>query len=250
MLDILLNGCNGKMGNAISSCCKNSSEYRIACGVDLYQSEIQPFPVFPSFQQVDCHADVIIDFSSPASIDNEIAFALDKKLPLVVGTTGLTDADKQKLVSLSRSVPVFNSSNMSLGINLQKDLICEAAKVLGDSFDIEIIEKHHNLKKDAPSGTAYLLADALKSELPYDPVYTYSRKESTEKREKKEIGIHSIRGGTIVGEHEVLFIGNDEVISIKHQAFSKNVFAEGALRAAAFIANKKPGFYSMPDLLK
>ena len=238
------------MGKAVASCCKNSSVFRIACGVDITGPGDSPFPVFSSFDRVDIPADIIIDFSSRFVLDEEIAFAKANSLPVVIGTTGLNDDDMQKLKELSFSVPVFNSSNMSLGVNLQKSLICEAAKVLGDSFDIEIIEKHHNEKKDAPSGTAYLLADALKDVLPYEPVYTYSRKENTEKRDKKEIGIHSVRGGTIVGEHEVLFIGNDEVITIKHQAFSKNVFAEGALKAAGFLSGKKSGFYSMPDLLK
>lgn len=251
MTDILLSGCNGKMGHAISRCVENSFEdCVITGGIDLTPVQDFHYPVFTAFEDFTDHADVIIDFSSPDTFDALLAYALKEKKAVVIGTTGLKDSQTEKLKIAANNIPIFFSRNMSLGINLITDLSGKAARVLGDDFDIEIIEKHHNQKVDAPSGTALMLAEEINKVRENAMTYEFDRHSRIAKRKKNEIGIHSVRGGNIVGEHEVIFAGHDEVISITHTATSKDVFAMGAINAAVYIAHKEKGLYDMKDLLK
>ncbi len=250
MIRILLNGCNGKMGQAITRSCELNQDFFVAAGVDKFKKEGQPYPVYENAFDVKEEVDIIIDFSHPSALAGILDYAVAKKLPIVVATTGLTEDHKKLMEKASQTVPVLLSANMSLGINLLLDLVKKAAKTLHSTFDIEIIEKHHNQKIDAPSGTALAIADAINSALPSQKKYVYDRHSSMQKRTRDEIGIHSIRGGTIIGEHTVLFCGNDETIEIKHTAFSKNLLAEGALKAAAFLADKAPGLYKMQDIFE
>lgn len=249
MTDILLSGCCGRMGRAIASYVSEKDEFNIVAGLDLKQGD-RPFPVFVSPFSFEGKADVIIDFSSPAALPGLLEYAVEKKIPAVIATTGLDDAHIELIHKASKEIPVFFSANMSLGVNLVCELAKVAAKVLGDSYDIEVVEAHHNQKVDAPSGTALMIADAISSELETRPNYEYNRQAKREKRPKNEIGIHSIRGGTIVGEHEVIFAGYNEVIKISHSAASKELFAAGAVNASKFIKDKEPGLYSMSDIVK
>ncbi len=246
MTNIVLNGCNGKMGYAVSRCVFERDDCKISSGVDIKVTE-REFPVYNTLD--DTFGDVIIDFSHPSCLPKLLEYAVDNKKPIVIATTGLSDADIKNIKEASRVIPVFFTFNMSLGINLLVELSKTAAKILGDSFDIEIIEKHHNQKIDAPSGTAIMIANAINEINNNKYTYEYDRSSKREKRNKKEIGIHSVRGGTIVGEHEVIFAGHDETISISHSAGSKEVFAAGAVNAAIFIKNQKPGLYDMKDLV-
>lgn len=191
----------------------------------------------------------MIDFSNPAVFDGLMAYAEEKGVPVIICTTGLSAEQNQKLKSASEKIPVFFSANMSIGVNLMIDLVSRAAKILESNFDIEIIEKHHNQKIDAPSGTALAIADAISESVSYNPEYTYDRHSVRRKRDKNEIGIHAVRGGTIVGEHSVIFAGTDEVLEIKHQANSKEIFAVGAVKAAKFIVGKPSGMYNMSDVI-
>ena len=229
MTKIILCGCSGQMGRVISALCAEDEEAEIVAGVDTFNSGDLPFPVVPSFSDVTQSADVIIDFSNPVVLDDLLAFATETHTPAVIATTGYDEEQIGKIQAASKETAIFFTFNMSLGINLMCALSKNAAKVLGRSFDIEIIEKHHNKKIDAPSGTAIMLANALSEELNPKPLFEYDRHSKREKRPKNEIGIHSVRGGTIVGEHEVIFAGTDEVLSIKHQAMSKKVFAAGKI---------------------
>lgn len=248
MTKIILNGCNGKMGLAVSRLVAERDDCEIVAGVDLRTDIQREFPVFGNINEVNV-GDVIIDFSHPSCLGSLLEHAVTTKTPIVVATTGLSDADIENVKSASRAVPVFFTFNMSLGINLLVELSKTASKVLGDRFDIEIIEKHHNQKIDAPSGTAIMLANAINEVNDGKYVYEYNRQAKREKRDAKEIGIHAIRGGNIVGEHEVIFAGHDEVISLSHSAGSKEVFAAGAVNAAVFISGNKPGLYDMKDLI-
>lgn len=249
MIRILLNGCNGKMGQAITQTCKYNESMSIAAGVDAFLNTVNEYPVYADPFQVKENVDIIIDFSHPKALDEILRYAVEKSLPIVIATTGHTDEQKVLMEKASNSIPVLLSANMSLGINLIIDLTKRATKMLHGAFDIEIIEKHHNQKIDAPSGTALSIADAINSALPGNEMkYVYDRHSSMQKRTRDEIGIHSIRGGTITGEHTIIFAGNDEIIEIKHTAVSKNLFAEGALKAAAFLYNKAPGYYKMQDI--
>lgn len=250
MLNILLVGCNGKMGQAVTNVALSRNDMNIVCGVDPYGIEKSDYPVYESFSDVKEKVDVIVDFSNPAVFDNLYEFTNNNKLPVVICTTGFDDEQRERIRELSESVPVFYSGNMSLGINLLIELSKKAASILGDSFDIEIIEKHHNQKLDAPSGTALMIADGISDTLNDTPQYTYDRHSYRMKRKKNEIGIHSVRGGTIVGEHSVIFAGNDEVLTLTHQAQSKALFATGALSAAKFMSEMSPGLYNMGDMLK
>ncbi len=251
MVRILLNGCNGKMGHAVTRACEMKDALFIAAGVDMVQKEGHSYPVYPNPDQIKEPIDVIIDFSHPSALTGILDYAVKEKIPLVIATTGLNDAQKELLQQASQTIPVLLSANMSLGIHLILDLAKRAAKILQDNFDIEIIEKHHNQKIDAPSGTALAIADAINSVLPGNQKkYVYDRHSSRQKRTRNEIGMHSIRGGTITGEHTILFAGNDEMIEIKHTAISKDLFAEGALKAAAFLYNKVPGYYEMSDIFE
>ena len=248
MVKILLNGCLGKMGQAVEACVNEREDVIISCGVDIANGD-RTYPVYSCFVDVREEPDVIVDFSNPLVLDDMLDFALTHKTPVIICTTGFSDAQVDKIKNASKEIPVFYSGNMSLGINVLIALSRMAAKVLSDSFDIEILEKHHNQKIDAPSGTALMIADAI-SEEKRGAQYVYDRHAYRKKRERSEIGIHSVRGGTIVGEHEVIFAGHDEVVSIKHQAQSKGVFASGAVNAAVFIKDKSAGMYDMTDLLK
>lgn len=248
MIKVLLNGCLGKMGQAVENCINERDDVIISCGVDIAEGN-KTYSVYTCFADVQERPDVIIDFSNPLVLDDMLTFAVKNNVPVIICTTGFSDAQVQKIKDTSADIPVFYSGNMSLGINVLIELSRMAARVLSSSFDIEIIEKHHNQKIDAPSGTALMIADAISEEVK-DTQYVYDRHAYRKKREKNEIGIHAIRGGTIVGEHEVLFAGHDEVVSIRHQAQSKGVFAAGAVNAAVFIKDKPAGLYDMSDVLK
>ena len=248
MNQLLINGIGGQMGSALMKAIGNSDHgFHIAAGVDPFCDRPLPFPVFDSPDAVDVPVDVVIDFSVPEATEKILAFCLAKKIPAVICTTALPDELIGKIRDAGDSIPIFRSGNMSLGINLMRVLVRYARQTLGDAFDIEIIETHHNRKKDAPSGTALMLADAIKEADGKEHSYVYGRSEKDRRREKGEIGFHSIRGGTIVGQHEVRFLGQDEEISVRHEAYSKQVFADGALRAAQFLLTKKNGLYSMED---
>ena len=247
MTNIILNGCNGKMGYAVTKAVSERADCTIVAGVDLYGDNAN-YPVYRRFEDVDVDADVIIDFSNPVVLDSMLSFAKSKKLPVIICTTGFNEEQVAKINEASKDIPLFYSGNMSLGINLIIELSKKAAAILGKTFDVEIIEKHHNQKIDAPSGTALMIADGISEILP-DSQYVYDRHSYRQKRAKNEIGIHAIRGGTIVGEHEVIFAGYDEIFSLKHQALSKEVFAVGAVNAAVYIKGKEPKMYNMSDLL-
>ena len=248
MTKAILVGASGKMGNNICDCAENDSEIKIVCGVDKFNNG-KNFPVFTTFSEINVDADVIIDFSSVALLDDLLAFATEKKIPVVIATTGYSDDQIEKIKKASQIIPVFFTFNMSIGVNLLCTLAKKAASILGDGFDIEIIEKHHNQKIDAPSGTAIMLGNAINSVFDDKLNYEYDRHSKRAKRPKNEIGFHSVRGGTIVGEHDVIFAGRDEVVTLSHQATSKQVFAVGAIRAAKFITDKKAGLYDMNNIL-
>ncbi|MDF2614701.1 MAG: 4-hydroxy-tetrahydrodipicolinate reductase [Clostridia bacterium] len=250
MIKVLMHGCNGKVGQTISRIISQHEGIQLVAGVDPYLGIPNPFPVFSHINECNIAVDVIIDFSTAPAVIPMIQYAVSKKIPTVVCTTGLSAEDIAYVQDASTTIPVFFSANMSLGVNLIIALAKRAAEVLSDSsFDIEIIEKHHNQKIDAPSGTALAIAEAINETLDNTYNFRYDRSTVREKRPKKEIGIHAVRGGTIVGEHEILFAGNDEFISLTHQATSKEVFAVGAIKAAKFLASKTPGLYNMEHLL-
>ena len=239
MLKIILSGCSGKMGGVITDIVSQDDTAQIVAGVDPFFKDGLKYPVHPTFNELPV-ADVIIDFSNPAALDNILEYATKNSVAFVAATTGYTDEQIEKIKAAAKKIPVFFTFNMSIGINLLTTLVKRAASVLGSGFDIEIIEKHHNQKIDAPSGTAIMLASAINETLDNKMIYEYDRHSKREKRSQNEIGIHSVRGGTIVGEHEVIFAGNNEVLSLTHQAFSKSVFAVGAVRAAKFLKGKAP----------
>ncbi|MCK9477896.1 MAG: 4-hydroxy-tetrahydrodipicolinate reductase [Firmicutes bacterium] len=249
MINVILSGCNGKMGGVVSETIKHSDGINIVCGVDINPTSKSDYPVFSLPEEFKGEADVIIDFSHPSTLTGLLDYSLRRKMPIVVATTGLAADQISQIKTASKSVPVFFSANMSLGVNLLVDLVMRAAKFLEDSFDIEIIEKHHNQKIDAPSGTALAIADAITEAVSKPCEYVYDRHSVRKKRKRSEIGIHAIRGGTIVGEHSVIFAGMDEIIEIKHQAASKEIFAVGAVRAARFIIGKPPALYDMRDIV-
>ncbi len=248
MVKLLLNGCLGKMGQAVEACVNSRDDVMISCGVDIAEGN-KTYPVYNCFVDVEETPDIIIDFSNPLVLDDMLSFAVSKNIPVIICTTGFSEEQVKKIKDTAKDIPVFYSGNMSLGINVLIALSKMAARVLSDSFDIEIVEKHHNQKIDAPSGTALMIADAISEEVK-DTQYIYDRHAYRKKREHNEIGIHSIRGGTIVGEHEVIFAGHDEVVSLKHQAQSKGVFAAGAVNAAVYLKDKPAGLYDMSDVLK
>ena len=250
MTNILLCGACGKMGHAVARSAEDFDRAQIAAGYDIKVPSDASFPVYTSLADIKEQIDVIIDFSHPSLTDGILDYAADNNIPAVICTTGLSGEQIAHLNRVLEKTAVFYSANMSLGVNLLIDLVQRAAKVLEDNFDIEIVEKHHNQKLDAPSGTALAIADAISDTVSYEPEYTYDRHNVRKKRGKSEIGIHSVRGGTIVGEHSVYFAGCDEVIEIKHSAASKEVFAVGAVKAAIFIKGAKPGLYSMKNLIE
>ncbi len=248
MINILLSGACGKMGNAVARCCKEDETIKIIAGVDKAEM-LCDFPIYKSFDDVKLIPDVIIDFSHISVLENLLEFAVKHGVAVVLATTGYSTEQIEKIKEVSTKIPVFFTANMSLGVNLLCSLAKSAAKILGSNFDIEIIEKHHNQKLDAPSGTALMLANAVNDVFDDKYTYEYDRHSKRQKRTKTEIGIHAIRGGTIVGEHDVIFAGHDEVITLSHSAQSKEVFAAGAVKAAKFIVGKPIGMYDMGDIL-
>ena len=250
MTDIILSGCCGVMGKNIAECISKKDDCRIVAGIDIVTQENSPFPIYKNADNFTGKADVIIDFSHPSALESLLGYAVRTGTPAVISTTGLSQEQIELIHKAATKVPVFFSANMSLGVSLISELAQKAVKVLGDDFDIEIIEKHHNQKIDAPSGTALMLADAVNKAADDAYYYEYNRQAKREKRNKKEIGIHAVRGGTIVGEHDVIFAGQDEIITISHSARSKQIFAVGSVNAALFIKNLKPGLYTMKDLVE
>lgn len=250
MTRIILSGCCGKMGGVIQNIVANRDDATIVAGVDKYNNNMTEFPVYENISDVKEEADVVIDFSNPSLLDSLLEYGKTTNTALVIATTGYDDCQKKKIKDASKDCPVFFTYNYSLGINLLATLAKKAAALLGDEFDIEIVEQHHNQKIDAPSGTALMLADAINEELNNRMKYEYDRHSKREKRTKNEIGMHSIRGGTIVGEHEIIFAGRDEIITLSHSARSKEVFAVGAVNAAVFMAGKEAGMYDMAELVK
>ena len=248
MINVLLSGACGKMGKNVAACLANDKDAKVVCGVDI-ADEYSSFPVFHSFDDVTVIPDVIIDFSNVAVLEKLLKFATEHKIPAILAVTGYSEEQIGLIKETSKIIPIFFTANMSLGVNLLCSLAKKAAAILAEDFDIEIIEKHHNQKLDAPSGTALMLANAVNDVLDDKYTYEYDRHSKRAKRPKNEIGIHSIRGGTIVGEHDVIFAGRDEVIALSHQATSKEVFAVGAVRAAKFMCGKEPGLYDMYDIL-
>lgn len=250
MPKIIISGCNGKMGQNITRLCAAREDITIVAGFDINPVKLGAYPVYADPMEFQGEADAIVDFSSPSTLTSLLSYCTNKRMPCVFCTTGYSDEQLVQILHASEVIPVFRSGNMSLGINLLTALVKKAAAVLGDNFDVEIIEKHHRTKVDAPSGTAIMLADAAASALPHDSEYVYDRHSVRQKRGINEIGISSIRGGTIVGEHEVIFAGTDEVIEFKHTAYSRDVFANGSLSAAIFLSGiKAPGMYDMNDVL-
>lgn len=249
MTRIIMNGCNGKMGQVITRLAAEDSDAEIVAGFDIKDDKENTYPVFTNPEEFEGEADVVIDFSHPSSLTGILSFCKKRKLPVIICTTGLSSEQKEEFKEASKEIPVFFSANMSIGINLLIDLAKKAAKLLEGSFDIEIVERHHNQKIDAPSGTALAIADGIDEALSFPAEYVYDRHSVRRKRKNTEIGISAVRGGTIVGDHEVIFAGNDEVIELSHHAHSKEVFAVGAIKAAKFIKGKAAGMYGMNDLI-
>lgn len=250
MVRIIMHGCNGKMGQVISGLVAADSEAEIVAGVDVYDQVANPYPVFKSIEECNVEADAIIDFSNAAGVDKLLDYCVEKQVPVVLCTTGLSEEQLAHVKAASEKVAILKSANMSLGINMLLKLLKEATSILAPAgFDIEIVEKHHNLKLDAPSGTALALADSINEELNNSYEYVYDRSQVREKRSEKEIGISAVRGGTIVGDHDVIFAGADEVITFSHRAYSKAVFGKGAVQAAKFLAGKPAGMYDMSDVI-
>lgn len=248
MINILLNGCGGRMGSMVTLVSKNFSNLKISAGVDKFKTNAD-YHVYDNIFDCNEDIDVILDFSRPDSLDNLLDYAKDKNIPLVLCTTGYNPEQLEKIEEYSKIIPLFRSANMSLGVNVVNNVLKKISALLYNNFDIEIIEKHHNQKVDSPSGTALLLANTIKAAIPEETSYIYGR-EGNGKREHKDIGIHAVRGGSIVGEHEVIFAGQGEIIEIKHTALSREVFAVGSLKACEFMAGKAAGLYSMDDVIE
>ena len=251
MVKILMHGCNGKMGRMITEIVKNEEDAVIAAGVDKFTGNPNDYPVFEKITQCDVDVDVVIDFSNAGAVDELLDYCVKKSLPVVLCTTGLSDEQLKKVDECSEKIAVLKSANMSMGINLLLKLLKDAAKVLAPAgYDIELVEKHHNQKLDAPSGTALALADSINEAMGNEYEYVYDRSQVRKKRDAKEIGISAVRAGTIVGEHEVIFAGTDEVIEFKHTAYSRSVFAKGAVEAGKFLAGQPAGMYDMGDVIQ
>ena len=251
MVKVIMHGCNGKMGQVITRMAASDPELKIVAGVDARAQALNDYPVFGDISDCDAEADVVIDFSNAVAVDHLLDWCQEKQMPVVLCTTGLSEEQLKKVEDAAKRTAVLKSANMSLGVNLLMKLLQDAAKVLApEGFDMEIVERHHNQKVDAPSGTAIALADALNGALEEDYEYVYDRSGQRKKRDSHEIGISAVRGGTIVGEHEVIFAGEDEVIEFKHTAYSKALFAKGAVAAAKFLAGKGPGRYDMSDVIQ
>lgn len=250
MVKILMHGCNGRMGQVITGLVKEDENATITAGVDVYDGIKNEYPVFSKLQDVNVDFDVIIDFSTASVIDGLLDYCVAVKKPVVLCTTGLSEEQIKKAKKVSETVAVLRSANMSIGVNVIMKLLREAvAKLAPEGFDVEIVEKHHNQKLDAPSGTAIALADVMNDEMGGCYEYIYDRSQVRKKRDKKELGISAVRGGNIVGEHDVIFAGTDEVITISHSAHSKAIFAKGSIAAAKYIFDKMPGMYDMSDVM-
>lgn len=250
MVKIIMHGCNGHMGQVISGLVRDDADAEIVAGIDIVDNRDNGYPVFTNMETCDVDADVIIDFSSAKATDAILDFSEKRQIPIVLCTTGLSAEQLEKVEETAKKVAVLKSANMSLGINLLLKMLKDAANVLAPAgYDIEIVERHHKLKVDAPSGTALALADSINEALDNAYEYKYDRSQERKKREAKEIGISAVRGGTIVGDHEVIFAGIDEVIEFKHTAYSKSVFGKGAVQAAKFLKGKGPGRYDMSDVI-
>ena len=251
MVKIIISGCSGYMGRVVESICASDPEVQVVAGFDILGSTDRDFPVYASPAQFTGEADAVIDFSSPAALSGLLEFSKTRKIPLVLATTGYTPEQIAQIGAAATQVPLFRSANMSLGINVLLELVKKAASVLGSGYDIEIVERHHSRKVDAPSGTALMIADAAASTCGHETEYVFERHSVRQPRAKKEIGISAVRGGTIVGEHEIIFAGHDEVMEIKHTALSREIFAQGAVEAAKFMAEvQAPGLYDMSMLVK
>lgn len=251
MYKIIMHGCNGKMGQVISGLVAADENAEIVAGIDTRDEGKNAYPVFTDIDKCNVEADVIIDFSAAPAVDKLLSYCVNRKIPCVLCTTGLSAEQLQKVKEASEKVAILKSANMSLGINLLLKMLKNAADVLGPAgYDIEIVEKHHNLKVDAPSGTALALADSINEELGNAYHYVYDRSQRREKRDAKEIGISAVRGGSIVGEHDVIFAGVDEVITFSHSAYSKSVFAKGSVEAAKFLTGKPAGMYDMSHVIE
>lgn len=251
MIKIIMHGCNGRMGQFITKIAAEDANTQIVAGIDISDHIQNTYPVFDDIQKCDIPADVIIDFASAKAMDRLLEYSVEKQIPCIFCTTGLSDAQLKKLEEASKQVAVFKSANMSLGINLLMKLVKEAALTLSEAgFDIEIVEKHHNQKLDAPSGTALALADSMNQALDQKYEYVYDRSTRRAVRPEKEIGISAVRGGTIVGDHDVIFAGLNEVVTLSHQAYSREVFAKGAIEAAKYLAGKPAGYYTMNDVIE
>lgn len=255
---VLLHGCNGKMGQVMARVLASQPDMQVVAGVDLDQDRYgNPFPVYRSLKEASdaietagSAADILIDFSHHTALDSLLEWGAQYKKPLLICTTGFTPEERQRMADVAKEVPILNSSNMSLGVHLLISLVEQAARALGAGFDVEIIEKHHNQKADSPSGTALMIADAVNAALGGGLTLEYGRHSKTAKRKQNEIGVHSVRGGAIVGEHDVIFAGQGEVIEISHSALSRDVFAYGAVRAARYLVGKGPGLYGMRDVIR
>ena len=252
MTKMILSGCSGSMGKTVSCCAADRGDVEIVAGIDRNPSPEVPYPVFSDPLEIDAKADALIDFSNPALLSPLLEFGKKRGMPLVLCTTGYSGEQVSAVERASREIPIFYSRNMSMGINLLLELVKKAERVLGPDFDVEIVETHHNRKIDAPSGTALMIADAVSeaSSSGSGMHYMYDRHSQRKKRGRDEIGIHSVRGGTVVGEHEVIFAGPHEVLTITHSAQSKEIFARGALNAAIFLTHQAAGLYSMADLIQ
>ena len=250
MVRIIMHGCNGKMGQVITGLVADDPNAQIVAGIDIADNRDNGYPVFTDIKKCDVAADVIVDFAAAAAVDALLDYSVEKQIPVVLCTTGLSDEQLARVKESSKKVAILKSANMSLGINTLMKLLKDAANVFAPAgYDIEIVEKHHNQKVDAPSGTAIALADSINEARGGECEYVYDRSQVRKKRDKKELGISAVRGGTIVGEHEVIFAGIDEVIEFKHTAYSKSVFAKGAVEAAKFLAGKPAGVYDMADVI-
>ncbi|GHV01865.1 4-hydroxy-tetrahydrodipicolinate reductase [Clostridia bacterium] len=249
MLNIVINGVSGKMGAALLETARELPDVRIVGGVDAVKKEGLPCPFYTELEKVTGKADCIIDFSRPAALPSMLNYAVRNNVPVVLCTTGYDAAQLQEIETAAKKIPILKSGNMSLGVNVVCELIKKAAAALS-GFDIEITETHHNQKQDAPSGTALMMADAANAGLKDKKKLVYGRSPESGKRGADELGMHSLRGGTVVGEHEISFFGPDEVVTVKHSAFSRKIFAAGAFHAARFLIGKKAGLYGMGDVIK
>lgn len=250
MVKVIMHGCNGKMGQTISGLIAADEEIEIVAGVDAKDAGKNAYPVFTDIADCTVEADAVIDFSTASAVDGLLAYCVEKQVPCVLCTTGLTKEQLEKVTEASKKVAILKSANMSLGINMLLKLLKEAAQILSPAgFDIEIVEKHHNQKVDAPSGTALALADSINEQMGSAYEYVYDRSQVREKRKDKEIGISAVRGGTIVGDHDVIFAGADEVVTFSHRAYSKAVFGKGAIQAAKFLKGRPAGMYDMADVI-